>query len=643
MLKKNTSPLSLSQVKIDDKFWQPRMELVRRVMIPYQWEALNDRIPDASPSYCMHNLKVAAGLEEGEFKGYVFQDSDLYKWLEAVAYSLKFAPDAELERTADEVIDIVAAAQQPDGYLDTYYIINGLDKRFTNVMSNHEMYVAGHLTEAAVAYYESTGKDKLLKAAMRYADCIGGIFGPEPEKLKGYPGHEILEMALVRLYRVTHESRYLELAKYFIDQRGQKPLYFDEERKKYGNKWYWDDSYFQYQYYQAGLPVREQDKAEGHAVRAVYLYSGMADVAKETGDVGLLQAVQRLWDNITQRRMYITGGIGSDGYGEAFTYDYDLPPDTAYAETCASIGLVFLARRMLENEIRAEYADVMERALYNTALAGMSVEANRFFYVNPLEVVPEGSKKSPVHSHVLPERQKWYGCACCPPNLARLMESLGNYCAGYDDKTIYLHLYIAGTYQTPFGAELQVDSELPWAGHVGINIKTADGRPFTLAMRRPGWCSGCKISVNGEAQRVEAAENGYIYIDRQWQSGDMVEVEFDMPVRVNWANPRVREAAGKVAVSRGPLVYCLEQADNGEYLSQIKLEAGTDFSLERREALGGYMAITCGAVRVQPGDTQAPLYSSKPPVYEACKLEWIPYFLWANRGVGEMSVWVRQA
>lgn len=285
-----------------------------------------------------------------------------------------------------------------------------LDKRWTNLRDNHELYCLGHLIEGAVAYYEATGKDKLLNAVVRYVDYVDTIFGPEDNKMQGYPGHEVIEMALIKLYKIKKDEKYLKLAKYFIDERGKAPLYFEEEGKKYSNKFWWEDSYFKYQYYQAGKPVREQDTAEGHAVRAVYLYSGMADVSRETNDDGLLGACKVLWDNMTKKQMYITGGIGSSQYGEAFTYNYDLPNDTIYAETCASIGLVFFARRMLEIEPKAQYADVMEKALYNGIISGMSLDGTKFFYVNPLEVVPEASEKDHLRAYVKVERQKWFGC-----------------------------------------------------------------------------------------------------------------------------------------------------------------------------------------------------------------------------------------
>jgi len=377
-------PLSLNESTIDGNFWKKMQELVRTHIIPYQWEALNDRIPDAEPSYCMRNFRIAAGKEEGEFGGCVFQDSDFAKWIEAVAYSLSWHSDPELEKIADEAIDEVVAAQQPDGYLDTYYIINGLDKRFTNLMTDHELYCLGHLLEGAIAYYETTGKDKLLNALIKYVDLIDSVMGPEEGKIRGYPGHQEIELALVKLYHITKDEKHLKLAKYFIDERGQSPLFFDEERKKHDNFFYWKDSLFQYNYYQAGEPVRDQQYAVGHSVRALYMYAGMADVARETNDDSLMDACVRLWNDTTHKQMYVTGGVGSSYYGEAFTFDYDMPNDTVYAETCASIALAFFAQRMFNIDPKSEYTDILELCLYNGIISGMSNDGEVFVYVNPL-------------------------------------------------------------------------------------------------------------------------------------------------------------------------------------------------------------------------------------------------------------------
>lgn len=637
-----TAPIQAGLYQIDDPFWSRKRETVRTQMIPYQWRALNDQVEGAAPSHCIKNFKIAAGLEEGKFEGRVFQDSDVAKWLEAVGYALSWHKDEELERTADEAIDIIAAAQQPDGYLDTYYIINGLDKRWTNLMNNHELYCAGHMIEAGIAYYEGTGKRKLLDVVIRLADCIDRTFGPEEGKLHAYPGHEIIEMALVRLYHLTKEEKYLNLAKYFIDERGQEPLYFKEEREKYGNTYYWEDSLFQEQYFQAGKPVREQKEAEGHAVRAVYLYSGMASAAKETGDMSLWEACTRLWENVARRQMYITGAIGSSDYGEAFTFDYDLPNDTAYGETCASIGLIFWARRMLEVEPKSEYADVMEQALFNTCLSGMSLDGRKFFYVNPLEVNPMACKKDQLKKHVEYERQPWFECACCPPNLARLITSLGSYAVTVGERVMYLHLYVGGRVKNPVNdMVLRIESGLPWNGDVMVTVEECREEDYDLALRMPGWANQVSILLNGEEETKFVEVDGYIHFQRGWKQGDTIKLSFDMPVRVNRANPFVKENIGKVAVSRGPLVYCLEEIDNGNGLHRLSLCADQKIEALPGAAFEGTIELRGQGRRLTDEGWNGALYAADvEAVYEEQTLTFVPYYLWNNRGIGEMTVWV---
>ncbi len=646
MLEKKLSPFPLGKIQIEDKFWKEYMELVREHVIPYQWEALNDRIPDAQPSHCIENFRVASGQQEGTFQGMVFQDSDVYKWLEAVAYSLTWHKDEELEKTADETIDLIGAAQQPDGYLDTYYIINGLEKRFTNLMDNHELYCFGHMTEAAVAYYRATGKRKFLDIAIKYAECIAGCLGTEEDKIPGYPGHEVAEMALAALYEVTRDEKHLKLAKYFIDQRGQAPLFFEEECKKNGNTCFWDDSYMKKQYYQAGKPVREQDKAEGHAVRAVYLYSGMAEVASKTEDKELFEACRKLWDNITQKQMYVTGAIGATEHGEAFSFDYDLPNDTVYGETCAAIGLIFFARRMFEITKDSRYADVMEQALYNGVISGMSLDGKSFFYVNPLEVEPEACLKDYNKRHVKPERQKWFGCACCPPNVARLLSSIGGYAFEESPDSLYMNLFVGGKLQTvKDGKENQitVETRYPWAGQIKITVENKEDSTFALALRIPGWCQSYSLKVNKEPQEY-SRNQGYAMLERTWKNGDEVLLTLDMPVQLVEANPLVREDLGKVAVTRGPLVYCLEETDNGKNLSGIYLEEDADFAIkEEPELLKGIVTIETQGKKVSQkgwnGETLYRTYQGKN--YDPCSLKFIPYYAWTNRGVGEMTVWVK--
>lgn len=664
-------PLSLKAMEITDGFWKNEMELVRKEVIPYQWEALNDRVEGAAPSFCMRNFKIAGKLNsdrrekgsdftepkytfrgfealpedpenpEDRFYGFVFQDSDFSKWIEAVGYSLCRHPDPELERIADEAIDIVCDAQQEDGYLDTYYIINGRDKSFSNLRDHHELYCFGHLAEGAVSYYLATGKGKLLDAAKRFADYIVDYFGPEPGKCNGYPGHEIAEMALVRLYEVTGEEKYLDLGRFFIEERGKQPYYFDQEHSEDIQKG--KETEQRYSYQQAHLPVREQKEAVGHAVRAVYLYSGMADVARLTGDEALLKACERLWDNIVNQKMYITGAIGATHLGEAFSFDYDLPNDTAYAETCASIGLIFFARRMLEITPKSVYADVMERALYNGVLSGMALDGKSFFYVNPLEVNPEACHKDERKFHVKPMRQKWLGCACCPPNLARLLSSLGSYAYTENEDTLFIHLYMDSILTKKVGEQavtVCVESGFPWNGRVKIRVRAKDSN-FRLAVRIPGWCEKFDVFGCSDSERTE--NSGYLYVSKEWNEEDYVELQFPMDVRFIAANPAVRENVGKVAVTRGPVVYCMEEADNGPNLHLLAIDPARKADVTDDSVCG----ITAKAVwlhgfRYGTEDQAQGLYrvwneEKKEPVV----MKLIPYYMWANRMENEMQVWTR--
>lgn len=635
-------PLGIDKYNIQDCFWKYKMEIVREKMIPYQWRALNDEIKDAVPSHCIKNFKIAAGLEEGNFEGCVFQDSDLAKWIEAVGYTLIWHEDHKLEETADEIISIISKAQRPDGYLDTYYIINGLENRWTNVMDNHELYCAGHMIEAGIAYYLGTGKSTLLNVVKKLADCIDNTFGPAEDQIHAYPGHEIIEMALVRLYDVTEEKRYLKLAEYFINERGKKPIYFQQEAEKNNNTFHWKDSLFQYQYYQAGKPVREQTVAEGHAVRAVYLYSGMTDIARKMKDETLMQAVKILWRDVTKCQMYITGAIGSSEYGEAFTFPYDLPNDTIYGETCASIGLVFWARRMLESELDADYADVMERCLYNGCISGMSEDGTRFFYVNPLEIDPKACEKDQRKKHVSTERQKWFGCSCCPPNLARLIASIANYICSVNDDILAFHLYVGGEVETPFcNMKIKVDTQMPWNGTSVFTMK-GNSEKFTIAFRIPGWCKNYSITINDKAVRNEL-KKGYIYISRRWDNDDKIKIIFDMQVERNYSHPQVKYNLGKTAVSRGPFIYCLEEIDNDSGLTRIYLPEKSCFSFQKGFVETGEIDLETMGYQLSTDNWEGQLYQhDKKDLYIEKKLHFIPYYLWNNRGTGEMIVWVNE-
>lgn len=636
MTRDEIQSVALRDVQVADGFFSRYADLVREEVIPYQWEALNDRIPGAEKSGCLRNFRIAAGQEAGEFTGMVFQDSDIGKWLEAVAYSLTTHPDAALERTADEVIELLEAAQREDGYLDTYFIVKDPKNRWKCLRDCHELYCAGHLLEGAVAYWQATGKDRFLNVMRRYVDYIATVFGRGEGQMRGYPGHEEIELALCKLYDVTGEKKYLDLAAYFIDERGRDPKYFLEERKTRGDAFHWEGNDAQgMEYFQSHAPVREQKEAVGHAVRAVYLYSGMADVAMRTGDEGLLEACRRLYRNIADKRLYVTGAIGSTYIGEAFTFDYDLPNDTAYAETCASVGLIFFMKRMLEADGAAEYGDMMERALYNTVLAGMAMDGKSFFYVNPLEVFPEADEKDPSKRHVKTVRQKWFACACCPPNVARLLADLGSYIYRRKGSAVTADLFIGSRLALPGGAELIQTSEVPFGGKVTFTLRGA-AQGFSLRVRCPEWAEG--VTCTAPCRK----ENGYIAIQKDWQDGDSVTLLFGMEPRRIYANPLVRQDAGKVCLMRGPLVYCLEEADNGANLHLLRLPEGEPVEAVRGEgALFGMTLLRAKGRRFVPHGSR--LYApDRQGREEEARLTFVPYFAWGNRDKGEMAVYVRE-
>jgi hypothetical protein len=644
MIEQSTRPLapvSFRSVRLESGFWGPRQETNRAITLPIEYQQCKE-----TGRIDIVKLQWKPGDPNPPHH---FWDSDLAKWIEAAGYSLGIHPDPELEALVDAVIDDMATAQQPDGYLNSYYTLVEPQNRWTNLRDMHELYCAGHLMEAAVAYYQGTGKRKLLDVMCHYADYIATVFGPGEDQKRGYPGHEEIELALVKLYHITGEQRYLDLAGFFIDERGQQPHYYDAEARARGDDakpWYGHH----YDYNQSHLPVREQATAEGHAVRAMYLYSGMADVAAETGDGTLLAACERLWENVTTRRMYVTGGIGSAASGERFTYDYDLPNDIAYTETCAAIGLVFWAHRMLQLSGDARYADVLERALYNGALSGVSLDGERFFYANPLEVDPQAY----VHrtdifgrSSLAAQRQEWFGCACCPPNIARLLASLGDYVYSTAASAAYVHLYAAGCASIEIDGRpvtLRQETAYPWDGEVRITVEPADEQAFALCLRIPDWSRDAGLSINGQTVDIAPLlDKGYARIERVWRAGDVVELSLPMPVERIEAHPRVRANAGRVALQRGPLVYCLEEIDNGANLPDIALPRDASLSAGYdEETLGGVVIIRGDGLRRAPDGWDGTLHRPVGSDMAGVPITAVPYFAWANRGLGEMLVWIRE-
>ncbi len=647
MEKNRLQNIQLGSIRIHDAFWDRYINLVEDVILPFEWELINDRVPGAEKSYCMHNFRVACGLEEGEHQGMVFQDTDVAKWLEAVAYSLAKKPNPQLEKIADEAVDLIAGAQCEDGYLNTYYTTGG-KKRWSDLFEGHELYTAGHLIEAAVAYYEATGKQKILDVVCRMADNLCEVFGPEESKLHGYPGHPEVELALIRLYRLTGKKDYLQLADYFIRIRGEQPCYFEsEENYRNGTFIFPEFGDFSFDYCQADRPLKEQKAAEGHAVRAVYLYSAMADLAWEKQDTALLAQCETLWEDIVNRQMYVTGSIGSAAYGERFTIDYDLPNNTNYSESCATIGLAMFSNRMFRNTRDGKYMDTAERALYNTLLAGIALDGKHFFYVNPLEVVPEVAENNPTMRHVKTERQRWFGVACCPPNITRTLASLGNYMFDVQKDTCFVNLYISSDVEAPLehgNLRFSLQANYPESGCIQILVQEASGMEQTVAVRIPEYAAdGWKIRVNGKPVQKEP-QKGYLYITRNWAEGDVIQISLRVRFRYIYCNPKVRDDIGKVCIMRGPLVYCFEEADNGPYLAGCRIQTQKQICESRdSNLLGGTLCAEVSGERIDYSKASDQLYSPEKPVYRETRLRAIPYCSWNNRGKGEMQVWMMDA
>ena len=580
--------IDFSHVKINDNFWSPRLSKHVSATLP----VCIDQIENQTGR--IRNFENAA-KGEGEHSGIFFDDSDVYKALEGMAYSLINNPDPELEKKADEWIDKFAAAQQPDGYINTFYTLTGLDKRWTN-MDKHEMYCAGHMIEAGVAYYQATGKRKLLDVCIRMTDHMMSQFGPG--KSHWVPGHEEIELALVKLYQTTQEQKYLDFAYWLLEERGHGHGTMGDEGK-------WNPVY-----YQDIVPVRQLTDISGHAVRCMYLYCGMADVAALKNDTGYIAAMDRLWDDVVHRNMYITGGVGSSHDNEGFTEDYDLPNLDAYCETCASVGMVLWNQRMNQLTGDSKYIDVLERSLYNGALAGISLGGDRFFYVNPLE------SKGDHH------RQEWYGCACCPSQLSRFLPSIGNYIYASSDDALWVNLYIGNTGQIRIGETdilLTQETDYPWDGSVKLTISTSQPLEKEIRLRIPNWCKTYDLSINGKRINV-SEEKGYAVI-KDWKSQDVIALDMDMPVEIVAADPHVKENFGKRAIQRGPLVYCMEEIDNPVYFDQIQLSPSTTFQTAfASDILNGIKTIKTN------GRAQSATF--------------IPYYAWDNRKAGKMRVWI---
>ena len=626
------TPVNFRDVRIEGQFWRERLDTVLTRTIPSQHVRMQEygildslKLPKPAPP-------LTIPLNSHDFTTQIFWDSDVGKWIEAASYVLSHRRDPEIEAQIEAITDDLEKAQAPDGYLNCWYLEREPDKRWTNLRDNHELYCAGHMLEGAVAYFHATGRRRLLDVMRRYMDHIATVFGPGEGQKRGYCGHQEIELALIKLHHATGERKYLDLAAYFINERGREPNYFEQEAVARGDdpKKFWARTY---EYNQSHKPVREQDKVVGHAVRAMYMYTAMADLAADLGDASLKAACERLWQDVTSKRMYVTAGLGPSASNEGFTRDYDLPNETAYAETCASVALIFWASRMLNLDCDGRYADALELALYNGALSGLSRDGTHYFYENKLE--SDGSH----------QRWEWHPCPCCTMNVSRLVASVGGYFYSTGEDELAVHLYGGNSADVTIGEQrvrVRQDGDYPWSGNVRMAIEPDAPAEFTVKLRIPGWARTAAIRLNGKT--IEApVERGYAAMRRTWSAGDTVELDLAMPVERIYAHPEVRADRGAACLKRGPLVYCCEAADNGEGVERIRLprKAKTE-AAERPDLFDGIVTIVAEGREVAD-DWNGNLYRSAPPAETERQLTAIPYYLWCNRGPNRMTVWLPES
>jgi DUF1680 family protein len=629
-------PVRFVDVEIEGAFWRERLETVLTRTIPSQHAQLAAHgilesltLPDPPPP-------LRYPRNEHDFTVQVFWDSDVGKWIEAASYALSHRRDAGIEAKIEAIVDDLERAQAPDGYLNCWYLGRDPNRRWTNLRDNHELYNLGHLLEGGIAYHLATGRRRLLDILERYVAHVRETFGPNPGQKRGYDGHQEIELALIKLHRLTGDRRHLDLAAYFIDERGRQPHYFDAEARARGEdpKDFWAKSY---EYNQSHKPVREQDRVVGHAVRAMYMYSAMADLAAELGDGSLKRACEVLWDDVMASKIYITSGLGPAAANEGFTEAYDLPNATAYAETCASVALIFWAQRMLHLDLDGRYADMLELALFNNALCGLSRDGEQYFYSNPLD--SDGR-----HS-----RWAWHTCPCCTMNASRLIASVGGYFLSASDTAIAVHLYggIAATIALAAGTVgLRETSAYPWTGEIQIAVDPEVPMDFALKLRIPGWTHGTTAVVNGEAIDVASATaGGYLTIFRTWRAGDTVALDLPMPAERAYAHPAVASDVGRVALRRGPLVYCLEEVDNsGGSVQRLVLPRTSALRAEPRDDMfEGIVTVTADAFRLSLRDWDGTLYRPAAPETAPVRMIAVPYYIWNNRGRGTLTVWIPEA
>lgn len=627
-------PADHARVDFTGGFWQSWSQTVREVTIPTQHQRLDEEGFLEVLDFDKPAGPLARPIQPSGLSMQHFFDSDFGKWIEAASYTLKAHPNPELEAKIEDIVEQLAKGQMADGYLNSWFIRREPEKRWTNLRDLHEMYSMGHLLEGAVAYYEATGKRRFLDVMIRAVDHIIDTFGREPGKLAGYDAHEEIELALVKLYRVTRDPRHLELATYFVEERGVMPSYFDEEARKRGENPA-DYIYQTYAYSQAHMPVRAQEQVVGHAVRAMYLFSAMADLAFENEDPTLKQACDRLFDNLVGRQLYITGGLGPSASNEGFTREYDLPNGSAYAETCAAIALGFWSHRMAQTDLDSKFTDRLETVLFNGALSGVSRDGEHYFYENVLE------------SHGQNRRWKWHYCPCCPTNIARFITSLGQYYYSAREGELAVHLYGANTAELMVGetfVRAKQETQYPWNGDVRLALNLDKPSRFTLHLRIPGWCREAKVTVNGaEVDLAACKRKGYAAIVRDWQDGDEVRLSLAMPVDRIYAHPAASDDAGRVALRRGPVVYCVEETDIGSEPQRLRLPADAQIAARfDADLLGGAVVLEGPALEAGCEDWGGSLYRTSPPALKPKTFKAIPYHLWANREAGAMLVWLQE-
>lgn len=640
---------SLLRGRVTGGFWGKIQKRIAKETLDQQYDILNGKRDGLKPdqySFCIENFELAAGRKSGEYHGYVYSDSELGKWMEAAAYSLRNMPDQRLEERMDGLVDLVAEAQMEDGYVNTYFQVLRPESRLKHFAFSCELYNMGHLMEAAAAYYETTGKRKFLDVMCKTGDLLCELM-KQPEYSRVYDGHPEIELGLYRLYQVTGEKRYLSLAAHFIRERGRQPCFFQSEELLGDNDEGANDKWFGADHHLAHRPVREQEKADGHAVKAMYLYSAVADMVKEGLDTdgSLERAMNRVWKNMTERRMYITGGIGSQGYAERFTVDDDLPPDRGYLETCAAVGVCFWAVRLLRLYREARYADILERALYNGVLAGWSLDGDAYFYTNPLHYKRTVSDYREDCRHLENGRQKWFRCACCPSNVLRLAADIQEYCLTVSPDEVDINLYLQGSWELETGGKrivIESETEYPFDGKVRLHIRS-DEQPFRmrLGLRIPEWCRGYELSLNGEECGEERSDRGYALMNREWDGKEEIVLTLQMPAEYVFPDPRIWDCAGKAALVRGPLVYCLESLDQEENdLTGIgyRLNAAVE-QAEGEGILEGITLLKAAGCR-RRGNPDGKPYTALRPAAKECEITAIPYFAWRNRGEADMDVWL---